>query len=278
MDESGKWVVLTPSSPSKSSSNNGGGKVDQAINKIVGSLARAGSRLGGKDKERGGASSTTRTKETERVDANAKVEVQGGTTEADRDRVVVPPHQVQAQEPARGTERQEEEETVVLSLQTPSFPSSNPSQPPQPTPPTPVRSDTGATITPVSHAASSAQPTTTVNSSGGGGGGGGATLNLGEVVVPKEMQEGMTMLKVSAKKIQQRTFKLDGEKGTIEWGSKKGGFGECDERRRTRRAVYVFGLADFVLFYFFFSFFRSPFSVAHSPLLQSTSNPSVNSD
>jgi len=54
-------------------------------------------------------------------------------------------------------------------------------------------------------------------------------------MVPKEMQEGMTMLKVSAKKIQQRVFKLDGEKGTIEWGSKKGGFGEFDETRTKGR-------------------------------------------
>ncbi|KAL7415734.1 PLC-like phosphodiesterase [Mrakia frigida] len=42
------------------------------------------------------------------------------------------------------------------------------------------------------------------------------------------------MLKVSAKKIQQRTFKLDGEKGTIEWGSKKGGFVNIESIRELR--------------------------------------------
>lgn len=45
----------------------------------------------------------------------------------------------------------------------------------------------------------------------------------GEVVVPKALVEGEPMLKVSAKKVQQRVFKLDPDNGTLEWESKRGG-------------------------------------------------------
>lgn len=48
----------------------------------------------------------------------------------------------------------------------------------------------------------------------------------GDVVVPKKLQEGELMLKISAKKAVHRKFYIDGDKGTIEWeSSKKAGLG-----------------------------------------------------
>lgn len=48
---------------------------------------------------------------------------------------------------------------------------------------------------------------------------------IDDVVVPKQLQEGIAMLKVSAKKVKQMVFRLDGEEGTLKWPSKNGGVG-----------------------------------------------------
>jgi hypothetical protein len=49
--------------------------------------------------------------------------------------------------------------------------------------------------------------------------------------IPRALAEGVPMLKVSAKKVQQRSFRLDADKGTLEWESKRGGTSE--QRLRT---------------------------------------------
>lgn len=53
--------------------------------------------------------------------------------------------------------------------------------------------------------------------------GAGSTAVSELAVVPRTLAEGVPMLKVSAKKVQQRTFHLDADKGTLEWESKRGG-------------------------------------------------------
>jgi hypothetical protein len=91
------------------------------------------------------------------------------------------------------------DDTVILSLDQP------PSAPLTSVPP---RSDTSATIT----ADSLARMPSLASGNGQLPGVGGATRTaLGDVITPKEMQ---------------KVFKLDPDKGTIEWGSRKGAFGE----------------------------------------------------
>ncbi|CED84915.1 Phosphoinositide-specific phospholipase C [Phaffia rhodozyma] len=61
-----------------------------------------------------------------------------------------------------------------------------------------------------------------------------SSLMTTEGTVPRLLQEGVSMLKVSAKKVQQTIFKLDGDKGTIEWPSKKGGVIDIESIREIR--------------------------------------------
>lgn len=58
------------------------------------------------------------------------------------------------------------------------------------------------------------------------GDGSSSVINGELAVVPRSLVEGVQMLKVSAKKVQQRTFRLDADKGTLEWESKRGGTSE----------------------------------------------------
>lgn len=66
-----------------------------------------------------------------------------------------------------------------------------------------------------------------------------ANAAAGEFVVPPELAEGVPMLKVSAKKVQQRTFRLDADKGTLEWESKRGGTSTSTVPLRAPVALHV---------------------------------------
>lgn len=67
------------------------------------------------------------------------------------------------------------------------------------------------------------QPSTTEGGASSSNSNSSGPSPTGEVVVPKALVEGEPMLKVSAKKVKQRVFKLDPDKGTLEWESKRGG-------------------------------------------------------
>jgi hypothetical protein len=81
------------------------------------------------------------------------------------------------------------------------------------------RSTTSETITPSSHGRPSTPLSPSLPPSN-------PLTTVDDVVVPKHLQDGIPMLKVSAKKVKQMVFRLDGEEGTLKWPSKKGGVGQ----------------------------------------------------
>ena len=219
-----------PSSPTKMS------KTDKVVNKIASVLSGAGS------VKRGAAVPPSTKDQTSTTHQAAPPAVQAAAPSLPP--VIVPRDHAEAKDtcevetPVRSNLIQEtdpnvppdnctvappsKDDTVVLSLD----------QPPSVVPaPQTTRSDTSTTITP---SRMSAKSDLAATDAGPPVVGGASRTALGDVIVPAEMQNGMTMLKVSAKKIQQKVFKLDPDKGTIEWGSRKGAFGQSNPRRPGR--------------------------------------------